>query len=89
MLPCCSPASKYSTTESDPRIVGSLEQALQPGKSAKLRLKNPKGCEYSVVAVFEDGSEAPGGKVDLCKDPSLRFTAVEVKRPTQPVERSP
>jgi hypothetical protein len=80
---------EISTIESDPRIVGSLAQALQPGKSTKLRLKNPKGCEYAVVAVFEDGSEAPGGKVDLCKDPSLRFTAIEVKRPTQPLERSP
>jgi hypothetical protein len=65
---------EISTLESEPRIVGSLAQALQPGKSVKLRLKSPKGCQYSVVAVFEDGSEAPGGKVDLCKDPALRFT---------------
>jgi hypothetical protein len=65
---------EISTTDGESRLVGSLAQALQPGKSVKLRLKSPKGCDYSVVAVFEDGSEAPGGKVDLCKDPSLRFT---------------
>jgi hypothetical protein len=80
---------EISTTESEPRIVGSLPQGLQSGKSTKIRLRSPKGCEYSVVAVFEDGSEAPGGKVDLCKDPSLRFTAIELKRAPQPREPDP
>lgn len=64
---------EIATRTAEPQIVGELPEALAPGKTVRLRLKGQVGCDYSVRAVFEDGSESEPQTVNLCKDPVLRF----------------
>ena len=50
-----------------------LKDALEAGKSVKVKAKGVTGCTLSVAADFEDGSSVEAGGLDICKDPVVKL----------------
>lgn len=67
-------AFEIATTGEQPRLVGKLSTPLAPGKSAKLRLNKPTGCNFYVLARFEDESENDSDSTNLCGERQIRLT---------------
>jgi hypothetical protein len=67
-------AFEIATTGEQPRLVGKLSAPLAPGKSAKVRLNKPSGCNFYVLARFEDESENDSDSTNLCGEKQIRLT---------------
>jgi hypothetical protein len=65
---------EIASTGDNPKLVARITQPLAPGKSVKLALKGAKGCEYYVLARFDDDSEASSDGMDLCREKTIRLT---------------
>jgi hypothetical protein len=65
---------EIASTGDNPKLVARITQPLAPGKSVKLALKGAKGCEYYVLARFDDDSEANSDGMDLCREKTIRLT---------------
>jgi hypothetical protein len=50
-----------------------LKEALESGKSIKVKAKSVAGCSLSVAADFEDGSSVEATGLDICKDPVVKL----------------
>jgi hypothetical protein len=58
----------------NPKLVARITKPLAPGQSVKLALKGARGCEYFVLARFDDDSEANSDGMDLCREKTIRLT---------------
>ena len=56
------------------RLVGKIAKPLAPGKSVAVKLNKPAGCNYFVLAKFDDEVESDAEGMDLCKDRIIRLT---------------
>lgn len=65
---------EIASTGANPKLVGKIDKPLAPGKSIKIALKGAKGCEYYVLARFDDDSEANADDMDLCREKTIRLT---------------
>lgn len=65
---------EIASTGDSPKLVGKIDKPLAPGKSVKVALKGAKGCEYYVLARFDDDSEANSEAMDLCREKTIRLT---------------
>jgi hypothetical protein len=65
---------EIASTGDNPKLVGRIDKPLAPGKSVKVALKGAKGCEYYVLARFDDDSEANSEGMDLCREKTIRLT---------------
>ena len=65
---------EIASTGDNPKLVARITKPLAPGKSVKLALKGAKGCEYYVLARFDDDSEATSDGMDLCREKTIRLT---------------
>ena len=60
-------------TESNGQEPNLLKEALETGKSIKVKAKSIAGCTVSVAADFEDGSSVEASGLDICKDPVVKL----------------
>jgi hypothetical protein len=67
-------AFEIATTGEQPRLVGKLSTPLAPGKSTKIKLNKPTGCNFYVLARFEDESENDSEGTNLCGEKQIRLT---------------
>lgn len=67
-------AFEIATTGEQPRLVGKLSAPLAPGKSTKLKLTRATGCNFYVLARFEDDSENDSDSTNLCGEKQIRLT---------------
>ncbi len=67
-------AFEIATTGEQPRLVAKLSKPLAPGKSVKVKLSNPTGCAFFVLARFDDGSENDSDDLNLCGEKQIRLT---------------
>lgn len=67
-------AFEIATTGEQPRLVGKLSAPLAPGKSVKLKLNRATGCNFYVLARFEDESENDSDSTNLCGEKQIRLT---------------
>lgn len=65
---------EIASTGDNPKLIARIDKPLAPGKSVKLALKGAKGCEYYVLARFDDESEANSDGMDLCREKTIRLT---------------
>lgn len=65
---------EIATIGEQSRLVAKLAKPLAPGKSIALKLNKPAGCEYYVLAKFDDDVESDAESMDLCKDKVIRLT---------------
>jgi hypothetical protein len=65
---------EIATIGEQPRLVGKIAQPLAPGKSIAVKLNKPAGCNYYVLARFDDEAEGNSESMDLCRDRVIRLT---------------
>ena len=65
---------EIASTGDNPKLVARITKPLAPGQSVKLALKGAKGCEYYILARFDDDSEASSDGMDLCREKVVRLT---------------
>jgi hypothetical protein len=65
---------EIASTGAQPRLVGKLSKPLAPGASVKLKLNRPTGCNYFVLARFQDDSESESESMNLCGEKQIRLT---------------
>lgn len=65
---------EIASTGDNPKLVAKIAKPLAPGQSVKLALKGAKGCDYYVLARFDDDSEAAAESMDLCREKVVRLT---------------
>lgn len=65
---------EIASTGDNPKLIARITKPLAPGKSIKLAMKGAKGCEYFVLARFDDDSEATSDGMDLCREKTIRLT---------------
>jgi hypothetical protein len=65
---------EIASTGDNPKLVARITKPLAPGQSVKLALKGARGCEYFVLARFDDDSEANSDGMDLCREKTIRLT---------------
>lgn len=65
---------EIATIGEQSRLVGKLAQPLAPGKSISVKLNKPAGCNYFVLARFDDEAEGNADSMDLCRDRVIRLT---------------
>lgn len=65
---------EIATTGEQSRLVAKLAKPLAPGKTVALKLNKPAGCNYFVLAKFDDEVESDAESMDLCKDKVIRLT---------------
>lgn len=68
------PVTGLEITNAKGEKVGTLKQALAPGKKITFKFKPRNGCLFTVNAAFGDEADFDATEVDLCVDKNIRFT---------------